>query len=312
MKRAATIESHAAMQTNHTVMIIEDNSRVRAKYRNVLETAGISVVEASNGAEGLIWLLGETADVIILDAEAPVVDGWSFLEYRLRHGKIRDIPVVVVTSQADDAGPSHILLRLGAERLLHQPLIRENFLRTVQGLLAKPRNTAVPPSEEVWTGARKGLRLTFNLPIRIGACSSGEISGMLRDLSPGGLGAYLPCRLLEWEPITIHLAGEWHSLTLTGYVQWFSKNRSIMSYHYGIQFTERQHDSFPLRAYAFFRQCSGASRFHQWPRLRELGRRVFSPMVGNGMPKVSSETPTSMRSGGYNQRKENDHGMARK
>lgn len=282
------------MQNDHTLMIIDDNPVARKQYRELLEEEGVSVVEASNGADGLIWLLGETADAIILDPHVPVVDGRSFLEYRLRHAKIWDIPVIVVCNRRDDVGFQHTLLRLGADRLFHQPFNREDFRRTVRALLTKPQTRIVPPPvEDRGAAARKDVRLTFNIPIRIGTCSSGEISGMLRDLSVGGLGAYLPRCLLEWKPITIRLACEGRSLTLTGYVQWLSKNRTIMSYHYGIQFTERQHDSFPMHAYAFFRESSGASRFNEWPRLRELGRRVFSPKVRNAMPKVSSGASSS-------------------
>ena len=281
------------MQTNHIVMIIDDNLLVREEYRDLLEREGFSVVEACDGAEGLIWLLGETADVIILDLEAPVVDGRSFLEYRLRDVKISDIPVVVVSSRPDDAGLSRTLVRLGADRLLHEPFNRENLLGTVRGLLAKPRTPVVPSAAEVWAGARKDVRLAFNIPIRIRTCSSGETSGMLQNLSAGGVGAYLPRRLPEWESITITLPLEGRSLALTGYVQWFTESRTMMSYRYGIQFTERQSDSFPLHAYLFFREHSAAYRFNAWSRLCELGRRAFSTKMRNARPRVS---PSASRS----------------
>ncbi|MFQ5804026.1 MAG: response regulator, partial [Candidatus Methylomirabilales bacterium] len=267
------------MQNHHMVMIIEDNSRVRAEYRDLLEGEGFSVVEACDGAEGLIWLLGETADVIVLDLDVPVVDGRSFLEYRLRDVKISDIPVVVVSSRPDDAGLSRTLLRLGADRLLHQPFSREDFLGTVRGLLAKSRTPVVPPVAKVWPGARKDVRLAFNIPIRMRACSSGDTWGTLQDLSAGGVGAYVPRRLHEWESITITVPLEGRSLALKGYVQWFTESRTMMSYRYGIQFTERQSDSFPLHAYLFFREHAAASRFNAWSRLRELGRRAFSAKV---------------------------------
>ena len=282
------------MQTQHTLMIIDDNLLFREQYRDLLEAEGFSVVEARNGAEGLIWLLGETADVIVLDIEMPVMDGRSFLEYRLRHAKIREIPVVVVSSRLDDAGLRRTLLRLRADRLLQQPLNREDLLGTVRGLLARPRVPVIPSSVKARdVGAREDGRLTFTVPIRVRTCSSGETSGMLRDLSTRGLGAYLPRRLHEWEPITISLTLEGRSLALTGYVQWFTESRTIMSYRYGIQFTEGQHDSFPLHAYLFFREHSAASRFNAWSRLRELGRRVFSPKMRNARPRVSPGTSRS-------------------
>ncbi len=281
------------MQKQHTVMIIDDKPLVREQYRHLLEREGFSVVEASNGADGLIWLLGETADVIVLDLEVPVVDSRSFLEYRLRHVKIREIPVVVVSSRLDDPGLSQNLLRLGVDRLFHQSFNREDFLVTVRGLLTKPQTPVVPPAAEVWTGTRKDVRLAFNIPIRVRTRSCGETSGMLQDLSADGVGVYLPRRLHEWEPITISLTLEGRSLTLTGYVQWFTKSRTIMSYRYGIQFAERQHDSFPLHAYLSFREHSAPPRFNAWSRLRELGRRAFRTKLRNARSRVSPGTSRS-------------------
>lgn len=280
------------MRTDHTLMIIGHNPLGREQYRSLLEREGFSVVEASNGAEGLIWLLGETADAIVLDLEVPIVDSWSFLEYRQRHEKIRDIPVVVVSSRPDDAGLHQPLLRLGADRLFCQPFDPAEFISTLRGLLAKPRNPAVLPLAEIpGAGARKDIRLAFDAPVRIRNCSSGEMTGILRDLSAGGLGAYLPRRLHEWEPITVSLNLEGRSLALAGYVQWFTKSRTIMRYRYGIQFTERQYDTFPLHAYLFFREDAAASRLNAWSRLRELGRRAFSTKNRNGKSKVSAGSP---------------------
>ncbi len=285
---------HVTIQTDHTLMIINDNPLVREQYRDLLEKEGFSVVEATNGADGLIWLLGKAADVIVLDLDVPVVDGRSFLEYRLRHENIWEIPVVVVSSRLDDAGLHHTLVRLGADRLFHQSFKPEDFLGTVRELLTKPHIPVVPLLAEAGgAGARKDVRLAFNIPIRIRTSSSGETSGMLRDLSAGGLGAHLPHRLHEWEPITISLTLEGRSLVLTGYVQWFTRSRATLSYRYGIQFTERQHDSFPMHAYSFFREHSATFRLSAWSRIRELGRRPFSPRTRNGRPKVAPRTSHS-------------------
>ncbi len=229
------------MQTDHSLMIVDDDPLIRDRYRNLLEAAGFSVVQGSNGADALIWLLEETVDLIIIDLGMPVMDARSFLECRLRYEKVWNIPLVVVSAGFDDVGIRQIPLRLGANRLLEQAIDREHLVDVVRGLLAKPRTRLVSdPVEARHVGAREDGRLTFSLPIHVHTRSSGEISGTLRDLSTRGVGAYLPRRLHEWEPITISLTLGGRSLTLRGYVQWFSKHRRAMSYRYGIQFTERQ------------------------------------------------------------------------
>jgi len=88
--------------------------------------------------------------------------------------------------------------------------------------------------------------------------SSRDTSGTLRDLSAGGLGAYLPRRLTEGETVTIIFDIEGSSLALRGLVQWTGESLTVGSYRHGIRFTDRQEDSFPLNAYSFFREQSEA------------------------------------------------------
>ncbi len=248
------------MQTPPTVIIIDDNPLVRESYRDLLEAEGFSVVGASNGAEAVLWFHRRRADVVLLDLEMPVMDGRSFLEYRMRQAKIREIPVVVVSSWHDEPRTRETLLRLGADRLLQKPAQREELLATMRELLAKPRVSEVPPSRdaEESTGRQDG-RVSFTLPIRVRTLHSFEATGKLCDLSAGGLGAYLPHRLTEGETITVSLDIEGRSLALTGFVQWAAENHTSMGCRHGIRFAERQKDSFPLYTYSFFREHSGFS-----------------------------------------------------
>ncbi|MFQ5541527.1 MAG: response regulator [Candidatus Binatia bacterium] len=251
-------EGPIIMEVQHTILIADDNRLIREVYRALLELEGFTVVEASNGAEALIWCLRETADVILLDLEMPVLDGWSFLEYRLRQPRIRDIPVVVVTSQPDTSVLRQDFDRLRAERLLQKPVLREDLINAVRNLLARPSMPAVPLLEEALEGAkRRDPRVVFSIPIRVRMRSSSDTSGRLRDLSAGGLGAYLPRRLTEGDTVTVSFDIEGRSLALMGLVKWAGESLSVGGYRHGIRFTDKQDDVFPLNAYSFFREHSG-------------------------------------------------------
>ncbi len=240
-------------------MVIDDHPGVREHYRNLLEANGFCVVEACNGAEALIWFLKETADLIILDLRMPVLDGRSFLEYRSRLAKIREVPVLVVSSWMEDSGLCQSLLRLGADRLLQKPLRREDLLGAVQEALERPHPLAPPPRETAPEAARRqGARVAFTVPIRIRATSGADMSGRLHDLSAGGLGAHLPDRLLHGEPITVTLDAKGGSLALPGFIQWADEKRTDLGYRHGIRFSERQEETFPLYAYSFFHESSPA------------------------------------------------------
>ncbi|MFQ5658572.1 MAG: PilZ domain-containing protein, partial [Candidatus Methylomirabilales bacterium] len=196
--------------------------------------------------------------VILLDLEMPVLDGWSFLEYRLRQAKIREIPVLVVTSQPETSALRENLNRLNADQLVQKPVLRDQLINAVRDLLARPPIQAIPPPEEAPEGAkRRDPRLVFSIPIRVSLRSSRDTSGKLRDLSAGGLGAYLPRRLTQGETVTISFDIEGRSLALMGLVKWAGEGLMVGGYRHGIRFTDRQEDSFPLNAYSFFREHSG-------------------------------------------------------
>ena len=241
------------MRAQHTLMIVDDNSSVREMYRDVFEAEDFAVVEATDGAEALLWLDRGKLDLIILDLEMPVMDGRSFLEYRLAHATIREIPVLVVSSGLDDAGLRQSLLNLGADRLLQKPVHLKELVGAVQEILTTPRIPKVwSPTEAPETNGRQDARVTFTVPIRVHTGSFVETSGRLRDLSASGLGAYLPHRLAHGKTITVSLDIEGRSLALMGSVQWTAEDRNGVGYRHGIRFTKKQDDRFPLYTYSFF------------------------------------------------------------
>jgi CheY-like chemotaxis protein len=243
------------MQARQSVLIIDDDSVIRRSCRDIFEANGFSAVEASNGAEALLWLLRESTDLILLDLEMPAMDGRGFLEYRLWHAKIRAIPVLVMVSESDTVGLRQVLLRLGADRLLEKPLRREDILGTVRELLAKPWiPTVQPPMEVRDPRERKDARLTFTAAIRVRMPSFLDIPGSLCDLSAGGVGVYLYRRLRHGDAITVRLHLERGSVALSGLVQWAGQTPTARGYRHGIRFLDRQENVFPLHVYSFFRQ----------------------------------------------------------
>jgi len=249
------------MEIQRTILIIDDDPLVRESYRELLEEEGFAVAEAGNGAEAILWLESRTADLILLDLKMPVMDGRSFLEYRLRQAMIRDVPVLVVSSWLDDPGVRQILQHLGADRLLQKPIRHEEIVAAIREGLAKPASTTIAGRPEAEEGnGRRDPRVAFTVPIRARTTASAGVTGTLRDLSAGGLGAYLPHRLEPTEAITVSLDIQGHSLALAGYVQWAAEGSTPMGFRHGIRFAERQEVSLPLYAYFFHRQQSQASQ----------------------------------------------------
>ena len=82
------------------VLVVDDAATVRLYYRQVLGSLGCAVVEAWNGAEGLEKALVEPPQLILLDVNMPVLDGYSMLRALRREPALRAIPVVMITTAA--------------------------------------------------------------------------------------------------------------------------------------------------------------------------------------------------------------------
>lgn len=83
-----------------TVLVVEDDRSILSLVAMVLENEGYRVVTAENGQLGLDAAVRHNPDLVLLDMNMPVMDGWEFArELRATHS--RKIPIVVVTASAD-------------------------------------------------------------------------------------------------------------------------------------------------------------------------------------------------------------------
>ncbi|WP_282179532.1 response regulator [Maribacter stanieri] len=82
------------------ILIIEDDEITNFITKTNLEKFGYkNIAVALNGQEGLDYLKNNTCpDLILLDINMPILDGWDFLEATTRLNLGLEIPVVVITS----------------------------------------------------------------------------------------------------------------------------------------------------------------------------------------------------------------------
>ncbi len=79
------------------ILVIEDDSDVRALMVEALSRGGHVVEDASDGVEGLQCAREHRPDLILLDLMMPTMDGWAFLEEQKRDRRLANIPVVLVS-----------------------------------------------------------------------------------------------------------------------------------------------------------------------------------------------------------------------
>lgn len=118
------------------ILIIDDEPGVLGILRRILEGAGHSVAEASNGAAALQQFEGEPADLVITDIFMPEMDGIEFLVH-LRT-TYPDVKVLAMSGGGlfpRDQALSDASL-LGADQILEKPFSREDLLAAVDQTLA--------------------------------------------------------------------------------------------------------------------------------------------------------------------------------
>lgn len=89
---------------NQRILIVDDSPLLRALARRAVEQAGAlpeRVREAANGREALDALTQEPADVVLLDLNMPVMDGYEFLAARMKDPALGAMQVVLVTTEGN-------------------------------------------------------------------------------------------------------------------------------------------------------------------------------------------------------------------
>ena len=88
------------------ILIIEDQDDNRTIMRDLLNTAGYRLIEAVDGEEGVKLAQSERPDLILMDIQLPILDGYEATRRIRASVELKSIPIIAVTSYAlsgDDA-----------------------------------------------------------------------------------------------------------------------------------------------------------------------------------------------------------------
>ena len=122
------------------VLIIDDNQSVRRLLRFIVERAGHTVLEASDGEEGLAFLATRKPDLVLLDLDMPQMGGFEVCRRAKADPATRLTPIVIVTGRGVDEARLRAW-ELGADDFLTKPFqtadiaARCNALLRVKGLV---------------------------------------------------------------------------------------------------------------------------------------------------------------------------------
>ena len=114
-----------------TILLIEDNEQNRYLTTYLLRNKGYDVVSADDGHAGIARAEEGGVDLILLDIQLPIMDGYA-VAARLREGPATSrIPIVAVTSYAM-AGDREKALASGCNGYIEKPINPETFVSEVE------------------------------------------------------------------------------------------------------------------------------------------------------------------------------------
>lgn len=121
---------------NYRILIVDDSPLLRATARRAVLQAGAApsqIREAPNGQEALDALRAEPADIVLLDINMPVMDGFQFVEEKVKDPALAGVKVALVTTEGNQKRLSR-MTEMGVEHYLRKPFEPEELRALVEDL----------------------------------------------------------------------------------------------------------------------------------------------------------------------------------
>jgi len=117
------------------ILIVEDSPTMRQLLVFALRRLkDVDIVEAQDGMDGLRKVSSDHFDLALIDINMPVMDGLKLISLIRGEDSLRDIPIVVITTEGAKEDRERAL-SLGANEYLTKPIQANRVLRVVQSLL---------------------------------------------------------------------------------------------------------------------------------------------------------------------------------
>ena len=115
------------------IIIIEDDEIIREELKNFLSKYGYEIVAATSFDNVVKFILNENANLVLLDINLPIFDGY-YICREVR--KKSDIPIIIVTSRDSDMDEL-MSMNLGADDFVTKPYNTQILLARIAALLKR-------------------------------------------------------------------------------------------------------------------------------------------------------------------------------
>ena len=123
------------------ILIIEDDPDVLESVSSLLSGSGYALLTATNGRQGLETAQKERPDLILTDLMLPQLNGYEVCTMLKQDVRYQRTPVIVWSATKLEDKDAQIATECGADAFLLKTLDPKQLLQTIQGLIAKSRQS---------------------------------------------------------------------------------------------------------------------------------------------------------------------------
>jgi PAS domain S-box-containing protein len=143
-RRDETLNYHRASLAGAHILLVEDNPINQELASHMLGSAGVVLRLAENGQEALDWLEREPFDLVLMDCQMPVMDGYAATRALRQRPQWGELPVVAMTANAM-VGDREKVLAAGMNDHIAKPIkVDELFATLARWIQRAPGRTAAP------------------------------------------------------------------------------------------------------------------------------------------------------------------------
>ena len=118
------------------ILVVEDQEDLRGILRDLLTSSGYEMLEAADGQAGVDKAKAEKPDLILMDIQMPVMDGYDATRQIKADPKLKPIPIVAVSSFAMK-GDEEKARAAGCDHYITKPYSPMQLLRVIRGYLGR-------------------------------------------------------------------------------------------------------------------------------------------------------------------------------
>jgi two-component system chemotaxis response regulator CheY len=117
-----------------TILVVDDAASVRTQLRLALESEGFTVLEAENGQRGYDTAAAQPVDLMIVDVNMPVMDGFEMIARVRSLDRYSAVPIFVLTTESGMATVRQGKAA-GATAWIVKPVKPEVLVKGIRGIL---------------------------------------------------------------------------------------------------------------------------------------------------------------------------------